>query len=53
MLYKFDKEKMNYVIATKSYLKLLLIILTFSVLSFITASYMQDDKLDNIKYITD
>lgn len=53
MLYKFDKEKMNYVIATKSYLKILLIILTSSVLSFVTALYMQDTKLNSIKYITE
>jgi hypothetical protein len=53
MLYKFDKNKMNYVIATRSYLKILLIILTSSVLSFVTALYMQDKKLDSIKYITE
>jgi hypothetical protein len=53
MLYKFDKQKMNYVIATRSYLKILLIILTSSILSFVTALYMQNDKLNSIKYITE
>ena len=53
MLYKFDKQKMNYVIATRSYLKILLIILTSSILSFVTALYMQDSKLNSIKYITE
>ena len=53
MLYKFDKHKMNYVKATKSYLRVILIILTCSALSFGVALYMQTEKLNTIKYITE
>lgn len=53
MLYKFDKHKMNYVKATRSYLRVILIILTCSALSFGIALYMQTNKLNSIKYITE
>ena len=53
MLYKFDKHKMNYVKATRSYLRVILIVLMCSALSFGVALYMQTDKLNSIKYITE
>jgi len=53
MLYKFDKQKMNFVIATRTYLRVILTILICSALSFITALSMQDEKINSIKYITE
>ena len=53
MLYKFDKQKMNFVIATRTYLRVILTILICSTLSFITALSMQDEKINSIKYITE
>ena len=53
MLYKFDKHKMNFVIATRTYLRVILIVLMCSALSFGVALYMQTNKLNSIKYITE
>ena len=53
MLYKFDKHKMNFVIATRTYLRMIYCLLLGSIISFIIITCMQTEKLNSIKYITE
>lgn len=53
MLYKFDKKKMNFVIATRTYLRMIYCLLLGSIISFIIITCMQTEKLNSIKYITE
>ena len=53
MLYKFDKHKMNFVIATRTYLRMIYCLLLGSIISFIIITCMQTKKLNSIKYITE
>jgi len=53
MLYKFDKHKMNFVIATRTYLRMIYCLLLGSIISLAISFYMQTEKLNTIKYITE
>ena len=53
MLYKFDKHKMNFVIATRTYLKMIYCLLLGSIISLTISTCMQTKQLNSIKYITE
>lgn len=53
MLYKFDKNKMNYVRAINSYLIILSAIIGSSMITFAVSMYTQGRQLDNIEYISE
>jgi len=53
MLYKFDKHKMNFVIATRTYLRMIYCLLLGSVISLAISTCMQTKQLNSIKYITE
>ena len=52
-LYKFDKDKMNYVHATKSYLIVLGLIVLSNTFTFFYGYFNQVNKLNSIEYITE
>lgn len=53
MLYKFDKEKMTFVIATRTYLRMIYCLLLGTIISFTISNCTQTKKLNSIKYITE
>jgi uncharacterized FlgJ-related protein len=53
MLYKYDKYRSRYVIATRFYVRLFMFILGMGLVTYVSTSFYMSKKLNSIEYITE